>query len=134
MTDNPFLKADLERLVAEELAKPSPAATAPAPERKRVSPWAQLATVAGNAFDAGTTIHALNQGAMEGNPMYGDHPSAGKVLGIKAGTTAAQLLLQHLLGKKSPGAANAMGFATGGLMGGIGAWNLTQANKLKKQK
>lgn len=120
------LLLNLDQLVAQELAKPQAAISAPAP-KKGVSKWAQLASLAGHAADAGSTIHALNNGATEANPLYGKHPSPGKVLAIKGGSAAFQALLQHVLGKKSPGTANAIGYGTGAALGGVAINNLLKA-------
>ena len=125
-------KAALDALVAANLRESPPTISAPADEKKGVSKWAQLASIAGHGIDAGTTIHALNKGAMEGNPLYGEQPSAGKVLGIKAGSAALQALMQHFIGKKSPGVANALGYGTGIGLGAIGINNMINANKSNK--
>lgn len=134
MNDHPFSKSALDTLVADSIRENPPAVSAPPPEAKKkgVSKWAQLATLGGHMADAGTTIHALNQGAMETNPLYGENPSAGKVLGMKGGTAALQMLLQHFLGKKNPTAANVLGYGTGAAMGGVAGWNMAQANKMKR--
>lgn len=137
MSDNPFLQADLERLVAAELAKPAPAISAPAPEqRKGVSKWAQLAALTGHGADAASTVYALKQpGMAEANPLYGSaNPSTGRVLGMKAGSAALSYLMQHLLGKKSPGLANAIGYGTGIGMGGVAAHNMMQVQKARKMR
>lgn len=120
----------LNELVARELAKPEAGVTAPAPERpKRISPWAQLATIAGHSADIGTTVHALKKGAKEQNPIYGENPSLGKLVGIKAGGAALQVLLQQMLGKKNPKIANALGYGAGAAMAGLAAHNISQAKK-----
>lgn len=127
----PFDPKALEALVAMELKNNPPAIEAPAPadRKKGVSKWAQLATLGGHMADAGTTIHALNSNpnAMESNPIYGKHPSAGKILGIKGGTAALQMLMQHMIGKSSPKAANIMGVGTGAALGGVAASNFSKA-------
>ena len=125
-------KAALDALVASNLRESPPAISAPESEKKGVSKWAQLAMLAGHGIDAGTTIHALNNGAEEANPIYGKQPSAGKVLGIKAGSAALQALMQHFIGKKSPGVANALGYGTGAALGAVGINNMINANKSNK--
>ena len=131
-----FSKAMLDALVARELAKPQAAYEQPAqePPKKGVSKWAQLATGIGHGIDAGTTIHAMNTpGMVETNTkVYGSHPSTGRILGIKGGSAAIQMLLQHFLGKKSPNLANALGYGTGAAMGAVGALNELQIQKAKK--
>ena len=134
MEDSPFSKAALDSLVAAELNKPRVEVSAPAPppEKKGVSKWAQLATLAGHAADAASTIHALRQpGLREGNPIFGDNPSAGKIAGVKAGGAALQMLLQHYIGKRAPKATNIIGFGTGAALGGLAAHNMIQANKAR---
>ena len=123
--------AALEALVAANLRESPPSISQPveAPH-KGVSKWAQLATLAGHGADAYSTIEALkNPNAVEANPLYGQHPSAGKILGVKGGTAALQMLMQHYLGKKSPGAANALGLGTGAILGGVAAHNLSLKDK-----
>lgn len=119
-----FDPKSLQAAVEASLANTPPGLEAPAPDRpKHVSPWAQFATLAGHGADAASTIYALKQGASEANPLYGEHPSAGKVAAVKGGTAALQMLMQHFVGKSHPGLANAMGFGTGIGMGGIAAHN-----------
>jgi hypothetical protein len=48
-------------------------------------------------LDAGTTCAALSRGLMEANPIYGSHPTCGRVVGMKAaGTGGAVWLSSHL--------------------------------------
>lgn len=128
--------AALNAMVAAELAKPSAGIEAPAPDapRKGVSKWAQLATLVGHGADAASTIHTLgaNPNAVETNPLYGQYPSAGKILGIKGGEAAMQMLMQHVIGKSHPGIANMLGYGTGIATGGIAAHNMSLAKKVNK--
>lgn len=129
-----FDPKSLQDAVEASLANSPPGISAPAqePARKRVSPWAQLATGVGHGADAGSTIYALNHGGVEGNPIYGSRPSAGKIAAIKGGTAAMQMLMQHIIGKSHPGLANAMGFGTGAGLGGVAAHNLSMTKKSDK--
>jgi hypothetical protein len=43
---------------------------------------------AANAVDAGTTIYGVEHGCRETNPIAGDSPSTGKVVGIALATSA----------------------------------------------
>ena len=105
----------------------------PPPKPKSVSKWAQLATALGHGGDAASTIYGLNQdGVEEKHPLYGNHPSAAKILGIKGSTAALQMLFQHWAGKRNPKAANIAGFSTGAALGALTASNIHQANKSKK--
>lgn len=123
----------LEALVAANLRESPPGISAPAPPKKGISKWAQLATLGGHTADAMSTIHALKHpDVQELNPVYGNKPSTGKVLGVKGGSAAVQLLMQHLIGKKSPKLANFLGYGTGATLGGVAIHNLTQARKSNK--
>jgi hypothetical protein len=126
-----FDPKSLHQAVEASLATSPAEASAPAPPRRGVSKWAQLATLGGHAADAGSTIYALNHGGLEGNPIYGEHPSMGKIAAVKGGSAALQMLLQHVIGKSSPTAANVMGFGTGAALGGVAAHNLSVAKKAK---
>lgn len=89
----------------------------------RGSRWANLL---GNIADAGSTIYALqNPNAHEANPLFGEHPSAAKILAVKgAGTLLQQLLFQALAKKGHPKLANILGYTSGGVLGGIAANNI----------
>lgn len=82
--------------------------------------------------DGLSTVHSISNGATEMNPIYGKHPSAARVMGTKGAAAALQMLIQHVLGKEHPKAANILGYTTGGALGGVALHNLNQANKGKK--
>lgn len=100
---------------------------APAPPRDgRITVASMLALAAGNGLDAGSTIYALNHGARETNPVYGDQPSAAKVLAIKGAGTLAQYLILRALAKRHPKAANLTAKIIGGMTAGVGVKNLRE--------
>lgn len=134
MPQSPFSQDALNELVAMELAKPQATIEAPAPTPpKKVSKWAQIATAVGAGLDTGSTIYALNKpGVEELNPIYGKHPSATKMIGIRGGLTALQMLAQDFLGKQSPKLANALGFGSGAVSTGAAIHNINAAKKASK--
>ena len=122
-----FDEAALKRAALVELMQQQPDAASSAqgePTNTRMAPWAQGALVGGNAFDLGTTLHALSRpGTREGNPVLGQH--SGRIAAIKGGSTLLQLLVLRKLGQTHPRVANALGVGLGGAMGAVGARNLT---------
>lgn len=122
----------LQSLVAAQLQNSPPAEVREAPEqpKKGASWWAHLANAGGAAADLGSTMYALKQpGLREANPIYGDNPSMGKIMGAKAGTAALSALMMHFMPHKL---ANVMGVGSGLFQGGIAAHNLSEVNKIKK--
>ena len=73
-------------------------------ERKYVA--LESAMVASAAFDAGTTIHNLNNGCHENNPLVGSHPSTAHIVAFEAGWTAGELVIAHFLRKHHPKVAS----------------------------
>ena len=116
----------LEQLLTQETEQ-----AAPAPERKISMPaWATL--IGGNLADVGSTVHALNNGAREGNPLYGEHPSAGRIVGTKLVQTALEALLMKALEKTGhTKAANNIGYGLGIGTGAVAVSNMTKGNKSK---
>jgi hypothetical protein len=127
MTDEPkFDRIALERyLSGHDAEKQSPAP----PDPKRLTVPSMLALLGGNAADAGSTIYALRNGAREMNPVYGESPHPGKVVGIKAASTLAELLLLRKLAEHKPKLANGLAKGIGAAMGGIAIHNVRQAGK-----
>lgn len=103
-------------------------------EHKSIGKWPYVAMAAGQALDAGSTLHGWSKGMYEQNPLNGgsaggvNHPV--KMLAMKAGTTAAMSGLMKLFDKAGwDGAAKAIGYA-GGVGGGvIAANNYRKLNK-----
>lgn len=96
-------------LLAELLGPDAAPAEAPAREKKPLSKAAIGALVGGHGLDAVSTLMALDRGAVESNPLLGDQPSAGKLLGVKAGTVALSVFLAKLLANQGhPKIANAV--------------------------
>ena len=56
--------------------------------------------VVANAGDAITTISGVDRGAVELNPVFGDHPSTGKVVAIKAVAITAMVLCANQMTPK----------------------------------
>lgn len=121
--DDPTLQKLRQMLMDADPAPPTDA-----PERPgRLAPWASAALIGGNAGDAASTVLALqNPNAHEANPIFGAHPSTGKVLAIKGGVTLAEWLLMRRLAKQHPKLANGLSAAIGGTMGAIAASNLSK--------
>jgi hypothetical protein len=72
--------------------------------------------VAGQSADLATTARNYQLGLTESNPIYGAHPSIGKIALVKAGETVAIVGLMKLFEHVGcPKAAKALGY-----MGGIG--------------
>lgn len=88
------------------------------------------AMAGGTAADLFSTLAVLGQGGREQNPLYGEHPSGGKLAALSALTTVpTALLLDRAYDKAAPGsttrkAALITALALGGLTGGIAARNL----------
>lgn len=107
-------KAALDVLVAQELAKPQPAVYRQAEPRVGAAPYATLWL--GQGADVATTVVALSQGtAVEGNPIFGAHPSPARIIAVKVGVAGAMTVAMRVLGKKHPTGAKAVGYATGAL-------------------
>lgn len=104
---------------------------------KKSPAWATLASVLGPLADGASTAWAMNQSGpnariQERNPLYGSNPSAGKIMGIKAGQAALQGLLTHLIGKRSPTAAKIIGAGTGAIHGTVTGMNIKNGLKARE--
>lgn len=85
-----------------------------APKGLGVAPW--LALIGGQGADAATTAINYGRGLTESNPVYGKHPSLGKVLAVKGAETAGLAALMKMFQKTGHDkAAKVIGY-----MGGIG--------------
>lgn len=105
--------------------------------KKDAHKTALLAAILGPLADGGSTMWAMNQSGPhmrvgEGNPIYGDNASAGKVMGVKAIQAALQGLLTHYIGKEHPTAANILGYGTGAINGAIAAKNIHTGLKARE--
>lgn len=122
------------RAMEMALSAPADRSAPPAgaePQRKIALP-AWLTMLGGNAADIGTTMNALGAGATEANPLLGPNPSMGRILGTKAAGVGIQALLMKLLERRGKvGVANALGYGSGAVMGGVAANNMIQAKKAK---
>lgn len=65
---------------------------------------AQAAACAATIADGYTTVRGLERGAVEVNPIYGHHPSAGLLIGSKVGLCAAQVVFAEWRHARHPGA------------------------------
>lgn len=90
----------------------------------------------GTAMDIGTTLAVLRQpGGREMNPLYGSHPSAGRLIGTSLATTLPLAVILDQLYKKSPPGSKARKIAlatamgAGGTMVGAGIHNLRELKK-----
>ena len=80
------------------------------------------AVVAGNIMDLATTVQAIREGrAREANPLM--RGSTGKMVAVKAATTAAEVYLLEQLAKKHPKAAFVAALTLGGIGAGLAAHN-----------
>lgn len=83
----------------------------------------QVASVAGPAFDALTTLHGWNQGDKEMNSLIGNSP--GKLALAKVGGSAAMLGLMKLMEHTGHDKfAGALGLGSGLAQAGAGIHNL----------
>ena len=124
MSDSPFSKAAMDRLVAQSLRESPPAIEqqvenygpeAPIeveeygpPARKHGPRMATLLNILAPLADGASTAWAMNQSGpnariVESNPIYGKNPSAGKIMGIKASQAAIMGLLSHFGGGEGNG-------------------------------
>jgi hypothetical protein len=93
------------------------------------------AIAGGTAADLGTTLAALKRGGKEANPLYGEHPGAGRLVATSVATTLpAALLLDRLYDKSAPGSnarkiALLIALGIGGATAGVAAHNTTVAKK-----
>ena len=106
-----------------------PAQTQPAPPKGKLTPWSLGLLLGGNGIDAGSTVYALNKGATEANPAFGDDPSTTRIVAQKGLTTLAQWLVLKKLAETNPGLANKIAKGLGIGMMGVGVNNLIQARK-----
>ena len=138
MPQNLFDSRALDGLVANSLKESPPAISSPAPpaENKGTSKWAILASILGDSADAFSTVQALKHpNIREANPLFGERPSAGKVIGLKAGAAALKALGEWGLGKMGhPTMGNILGYGSGAAMGGVAAQNMMQLEKAKNGK
>lgn len=110
----------LEAMVARELQESKPDG--------KLSGTSKAMLLGGNAADLLSTLYGLQHGALEQNPMYGgENPSAAKVMAIKGAGTLASYLLMRQLAKRHPQAANLASKILGAGLGGVAAWNVSQA-------
>jgi len=82
-----------------------------------------------NVVDAATTCAIIAEGGEEKNPLYGSHPSCGKVVGIKAGLGLVHYLLsRHMIHENPHGARKGL-IVSGVLQLAVDVWNVTQLAK-----
>ena len=60
-----------------------------------------LALLLTAALDVGMTCAALSRGLLESNPVYGSHPSCGRVVAIKAAGTGGAVWLTSRMRPKA---------------------------------
>lgn len=91
------------------------------PASAQVGPAPYVAVVAGSALDLHTTLSALRSGTgREGNPLL-SHGGTPGLIGVKSASTVGMLLMVRLIGRTHPRAAQALGYAVGGVLSGL-AW------------
>jgi hypothetical protein len=83
----------------------------------------------GNVSDAITTLDALHNGQLEGNPIYGNQPSDLRILGTKIGTSLLTDYLLSKIAKQHPKLANGMAIGSGIGLGLIAAHNNSISRK-----
>lgn len=112
--------------VDPEAVSAAPAAPVDAPSHTPMH-LALAAMGAGQAADALSTISALKRsGTAEGNPIYGKHPSAARILGTKAAIAAPVGYLLDRAYDKHPKLAAGASLAFGGLGLALAAHNSKQ--------
>jgi hypothetical protein len=74
-----------------------------------------------SAIDAGQTIHCLDRGICEeGNPIFGKHPSAKKLILAKVGLGALHFVAFKALNDRNPRAALRLAQVSCAVQGGVG--------------
>ena len=95
----------------------------PAPKREGLPWWAKATLVGANGFDMATTAAALrNPRLQESNPLLPQNPWA--IGGIKAGSTAGQLILLEKFAEKHKRAAIIAALVAGAIPAIAGVRNL----------
>ena len=85
----------------------------------------EIAFQALNLLDAVQTISCLDRHVCrEGNPLFGSHPSPGRVVGMKVGFGVLHFVAARLLNDRNPRMARIFQIATIGIQGGVVAANL----------
>ena len=91
-----------------------------------VGPYAALA--GGQIADILSTLHAKQNGGVEGNPLLGEFGA--KDIALKGAMSLPMVLLMRHLGKSGhPTLAKALGYGAGAALGGVAAHNMTVGNK-----
>lgn len=113
------------------LADEQDAHAGPPPKKKQGLSRLSVAALAGaHAADGLSTIYALTKDHVrEANPLFGEQPSAAKVLAIKGAGTAAQWWMLKQMAKSKPKLANAMAKGIAAGLGVVALSNVRQANK-----
>jgi hypothetical protein len=109
------------------LAAPSPASAESAwnaaDTRSAALKW-ELGYLALSAVDAGQTIHCLDRGICEeGNPVFGRHPSAKKLIIAKVGLGALHFVAFKALNDRNPRAALRLAQVSCAVQGGVAMLN-----------
>jgi hypothetical protein len=109
------------------LAAPSPAsaesASNAADTRSAALKW-ELGYLALSAVDAGQTIHCLDRDICEeGNPIFGKHPSAKKLILAKVGLGALHFVAFKALNDRNPRAALRLAQVSCAVQGGVAMLN-----------
>jgi hypothetical protein len=80
----------------------------------------EIGYLALSAIDAGETISCLNRGICEeGNPIFGKHPSAKKLIAAKVGLGAAHFFAFTRLNERNPRAALRLAQVSTAVQGGV---------------
>ena len=74
----------------------------------RVALAASAFSLAAGIYDAHTTVSVLAAGGVEKNPLYGSHPSAGRLYGTNIAACAVPLLLSQWRRHRHPESADAL--------------------------
>ena len=130
---------DALHTLAVQVAQMSHPEQAPmsAPPSRGIGASPYLAMFGGQLADLFSTGHALNAGAVEGNPLFGKHPSM-KTLALVKGAGIAGLaglmrwLSSHRNGSGQQDGVNAakgIGYGVGGLGTAVAAWNMTKGHR-----
>jgi hypothetical protein len=100
-------------------------------EQGRIDWKPAIAAAIGQGADVTSTMRFLSNGSrcVEGNAVYGQRPSAARLIAVKAPTVAAAALLAWRAAQ--PGAARwerrlarTFGYSAGIVGGGVAAWNI----------
>ncbi len=116
--NGPLFEEVMKREVEKGGASPAPV------ESEGIGKLAPAMWLGGGAADIASTIHGMQNGMQEANPMVNWAPKGAQIplgIGMELGGV---LLAKKLLGEKHPGIVKALMMGLGGLHGGLALKNM----------